>query len=608
MRGIPGKVRSIFIETQSVNIWYLTRYLKAYRRPVALTLFFLIAGRIAASLDPVWLKKIIDGVSHGQGLAALAGVIAFYFGLKALAFLFDYGRDVVFAPTEMGIARTLSQELFWHLLALPVGYHFEQKIGGLSRQITRGGRAVTFILDFLVINILPTVVELIVVAFLLLKLYPPIYAAITVATIVAYTWFTIWSTEKRQKFRLGANMADDEVAGIEVDALTNIETVKYFNNEAELQRRYRPAIDLRYNLNVASNRLFALISAGQALILLVGLGAILYLAIRQTLAHALTIGDLVLLTTYIVRLSMPIGVLGFVYRAIKDGLADLDSMAKILHETVTVPEPAQPVALDKPRGEVTFDHVGFGYGERRVFEDIDFTVQPGQRIAFVGPSGVGKSTIVKLLFRFFDPTSGRILIDGVDLREIDKATRRCLFAIVPQEPALFNTTIAENIRFGKPDATQAEIEQAARLASIDSFIVGLPDGYETLVGERGVKLSGGEKQRVAIARAIIRQPAILVFDEATSSLDSKSEREIQASLDAISQGRTTIAVAHRLSTIADCDVIYVLNRGAIAEAGTHHELLEQGGIYAKLWSIQADAGTLTDEELREVEARQLVVA
>ncbi|MDQ3813866.1 MAG: ATP-binding cassette domain-containing protein [Armatimonadota bacterium] len=581
----------------TVNIWYLTRYLKEYRWHVVFTLLFLVAGRVAASLDPVWLKQIIDGVGEGKTLAALTSVLIVYFGLKALTFVLDCLRDIIFAPAEMGIARTLSQELFTHLLTLPVGYHFEQKIGGLSRQITRGGRAVTFILDFMVINILPTIIELVVVAFLLLRLYPPIYAIITVATVVAYTWFTIWTTEKRQKFRLGANQADDEVAGIEVDALSNIETVKYFNNEDELQHRYRPAIDKRYELNVASNKLFALISSGQAAILLVGLGWLLFLAIRQTLSGTLTIGDLVLLTTYIMRLSAPIGVLGFVYRAIKDGLADLDAMAKILCEEVTVSEPVHPVTLPGCQGAVSFDHVGFGYSDERIiFQDISFAVQPGERIAFVGPSGVGKSTIVKLLFRFFDPTKGRILIDGVDVRDLDKRTRRSLFAIVPQEPALFNTTIAENIRFGKPDATQAEIEKAAQLAGIAHFIEGLPDQYQTLVGERGVKLSGGEKQRVAIARAIIREPAILVFDEATSSLDSSTEKQIQKSLDAIAQGRTTIAVAHRLSTIADSDMIYVLDRGQIVERGTHQQLLERNGLYARLWRIQAEGDNAADED------------
>ncbi|MBU6389567.1 ATP-binding cassette domain-containing protein [Patescibacteria group bacterium] len=575
-------------DKQSVGIFYLFRFVRRYGGLVVITVLFLIAGRITDSLDPIWLKKIIDGVSGHQTFQALTAVIIFYFGLKAFTFIFDFLRDVIFAPAEMGISRTLSDELFSHLLSLPIAYHVDQKIGGLSRKITRGGRAVTFILDFLIINIIPTIVELIIVTFFLLRLYPVVYGITTFVTVSCYAWFTVWATEKRQKYRLGANIADDEVAAQEVDALTNIETVKYFNNEPELRKRYLPAIGKRYDLSVASNQLFAVISSGQSLILLVGLGIILFLAIRQTLAGSLTIGDLVLLTTYIVRLSAPITVLGFTYRNIKDGLADLDGMARILQEQINIIEPIHPVKIEQPRGEIVFDQVNFSYSSKRqILKDIDFAVKPGQRVAFVGHSGVGKSTIVKLLFRFFDPTAGSIRVDGTDLRELDKETRRRIFAIVPQEPVLFNTTIGENIRFGKSDATQAEIERAAGLASIDAFVQSLPDKYDTLVGERGVKLSGGEKQRVAIARSIIRDPKILVFDEATSSLDSKSEREIQQSLRDVSIGRTTLAVAHRLSTIADSDRIYVMDKGTIVEQGTHAELLALDGIYAKLWRIQA---------------------
>lgn len=591
----------------NVNIWYLTRYMRGYRWPVTGTLVFLAAGRLASSLDPVWLKKIIDGVTKGGTLQSMGAVIVTYFFIRFLSFFFDFLRDLVFAPAEMGIARTLSQELFTRLVSLQVSYHHDQKIGGISRQITRGGRAVTFILDFLVINILPTLVELAMVTILLLRLYSPVYAAITVGTIVLYTWFTVWATEKRQKFRLGAINADDEVAGVEGDAMANIETVKYFNNEARMQERYRPAIENRYKLSVASNQLFALVSSGQGFILLVGMGAILLMAVDQTVRKVLTIGDLVLLTTYVSRLSAPIGVLGFVYRAIKDGLADLDGMAKILAEPITVKEPEHPVAITRPAGRVEFDDIQFGYtGKPPVFKGLTFTVEPGQRIAFVGPSGVGKSTVVKLLFRFYDPTAGQIRIDGVDLACLDKETRRAMFAIVPQEPVLFNATIGENIRFGKPDATQEEVEEAARLASIAHFIERLPDKYETQVGERGVKLSGGEKQRVAIARAIIRQPRILVFDEATSSLDSRSEREIQEALDTVSLGRTTLAVAHRLSTIANSDIIFVLDHGKIAEQGKHEDLLALGGIYAHLWQIQAEARErgVEDDELKEIEAAE----
>lgn len=573
---------------KTTNGAYLAQFLRPYAGLVTATFIFLVAGRVTSTLDPIWLKKIIDGVTAHTALGMMGKIVIMYFVLQALTALFDYLRDLIFSPAEMGIARILSEKLYSHLLDLPVQYHTDQKIGGLSRQITRGGRAVTFIADFLVINILPTIIELLIVTAFLLKLYPPIYAIITFTTVVLYGWFTIWSTEKRQKYRLGANLADDEVASIEVDTLANIDSVKYFNNEPEMRRRYWPSITKRYDLSVASNQMFALISGGQSVILLTGLGLILWLAIRQTINGIFTIGDLVLLTTYITRLSAPINVLGFVYRQLKDGIADLDGMATILQQHNTVLEPEHPITPERVAGEVEFKHVKFQYrSDRVILNDISFKVRPGERVAFVGPSGVGKSTIVKLLFRFFDPTEGTILVDGVDLQALSKDNRRALFAIVPQEPALFNTTIGENIRFGKPDATQAEIEEAAQLASISQLVEKLPEHYETVVGERGVKLSGGEKQRVAIARAMIRHPKILVFDEATSSLDSHSEKAIQQALDAIAHGRTTIAVAHRLSTIANSDCIYVMDAGGIAEQGKHHELLAKNGLYAKLWRIQA---------------------
>jgi ATP-binding cassette subfamily B protein len=574
---------------RTISIWYLLRYFKPYLFLILSTAFFLILGQIAASLGPIWLKKIIDNIQNNLDFNSIIKLMIIYFGLRFLSFICDYLRDLIFAPAEMGISRDLSKELFGHLISLPINYHFDQKIGGISRKITRGGRAATFILDFIVINILPTIIQLGIVTYLLFKLYEPIYAVATFATIISYALFTLWSTEKRQKFRIAANVADDEVASLEVDALSNIETIKYFNNEQEQKINYKPAVDNRYKFAVKSNQLFALISAGQGLILLIGLAVILYFAITQTINHILTIGDLVLLITYIVNLSAPIGTLGFVYRQIKDGIVDLDGMAKILQEENTVVEPKNPVKITKPKGEVTFDRVGFTYDNKRnILHDIELKILPGQNVAFVGPSGVGKSTIVKLLFRFFDPTMGKILIDGVDLKLLSKSDRRRLFGIVPQEPALFNTTIGENIRFGKPDASQSEIVKAAKLANIDTFIQSLPDKYETLVGERGVKLSGGEKQRVAIARAIIRDPKIIVFDEATSSLDSNSEKVIQESLESVSKGRTTIAIAHRLSTIANCDVINVLDKGKVVESGRHDDLIKLNGLYSRLWKIQGN--------------------
>jgi len=583
-------------QSKPISIWYLLRYFKGYWGAITATMLFMMASKVATSFDPIYLKKIIDTVSTGSTISTLSTFLIIYFALKLITALFEYLRDLIFAPAEMGIARTLSVELFSHLLSLPIKYHHDQKIGGLSRKITRGGRAVQFILDFMVINILPTAFELIFVTILLFKLYAPVYALITFVTIVLYTWFTIWATEKRQKFRMGMLQADDEVAGLEVDALTNIETVKYFNSEASQMERYHPSVNKRYDLSVSSNKLFALISGVQAIILLVGLGLILYLAIRQTLVDILTIGDLVLLTTYIMRLSAPIGVLGFIYRSIKDSLVDLDGMAKVLNEPLGISEPKHPKLPKNPKGKIVFKNVSFGYNDKRqILKDISLTVKPGQKVAFVGPSGVGKSTIVKLLFRLYEATTGEITIDGVSIAELGKDGRRALMAIVPQDPALFNATIGDNIRFALSRAqsrdshfsTQKEIENAAKLASLDTFIASLPDKYDTTVGERGVKLSGGEKQRVAIARAVIRNPKILVFDEATSSLDSKSEKTILGTLNIASKGRTTVAIAHRLSTIADYDVIYVVDKGVIAEHGTHAELLRSEGLYSKLWRIQA---------------------
>jgi ATP-binding cassette subfamily B protein len=583
----------------AVNIPYLFRFLKPYWFLVVLTFIFMVGARVTGALDPIWLKNIIDGVTEKKDFAALIPIVLTYFALKFGTSFLDYLRDVTFAPAQMGISRTLSHQLFSHLVKLPIAYHVDQKIGGLARKITRGSRAVTFILDFTVMNILPTIIGLVITAFFLITLYPPIYTIIILGTVIFYAWFTIWSTQKRQKYRLGSNLADDEVASVEVDALTNIETVKYFNNENLMEGRYLPAINERYKLTLKSNRLFALIAWGQGGIVLLGLGIVLFLGIREAAAGTMTVGDLVLLSTYVIQLSAPIEVLGWIYREIKDGLIDLDGMAKVLQVENTILEPEHPQKIKELKGEVSFESVAFSYaGRKDVLKDISLHVKPGHKVAFVGPSGAGKSTIVKLLFRLFEPTGGDISIDGVSLKDLSKEDRRDIFAIVPQEPVLFNASIAENIRFGKPDATLKEIKHAAQLASIDHIIEKFPEKYDTIVGERGVKLSGGEKQRVAIARAVIKDPKILVFDEATSSLDTHSEREIQQALDSVSKGRTTLAVAHRLSTIADSDTIFVLDKGAIAEQGKHSELLAKNGLYAKLWKLQASG---KDPELQAVE-------
>jgi len=576
------------------NLGYLKDCFRGYEWRLAGTLLFLSLARAASTADPLYLKVIIDRLGQQATFAALAVPVAVYFALKVATFLGEMLRDWIFAPVEIGVGRRVSERVFGHLLRLPVSYHADQKTGAMARKIARGSRALTFILDFMVMNILPVIIELAFVTVLLVRMYPPEYGIITLVTVLVYTWFTIWSTEKRQIFRLNANLADDEASGTQVDSITNIETVKYFNNEPLRMARFQTAIGRWYELSVKSNRLFAAISAGQSAILMMGLGAILLLAIRQTASGVLTIGDLVLLSTYVVRLSTPIGVLGFIYRGIKDGMADLDEMGKIFLNAISPAEPENPMPLPDPRGEIQLDGVSFRYHDREaVLNDLNLHIPAGARVAIVGASGSGKSTLVKMLFRFHDPTAGRVLIDGVDLRQLSAETRRHVFAIVPQEPVLFNDTVASNIRFGKPDATQEEIDTASRLAGIHDLIASLPEQYETVVGERGVKLSGGEKQRVAIARAIIRDPKILVFDEATSNLDSHSEQIIQRALDRLAAGRTTVVIAHRLSTIVDSDVIYVLDGGRIVEAGTHDELLARDDRYARLWALQSR----TDEQI-----------
>jgi ATP-binding cassette subfamily B protein len=583
------------------SVFYLTRFGKPYLPLILLSLGLLVAGRILISIQPIWLKKVIDGIAAGNAFTVVLGFLVVYFLLSLGQIVVDFFRDFFFAPAQQGISRKMLEALYTHLLDLPVAYHHEQKLGALSKKLTRGGRAFVFMMDIVILTLLPTFVELIIVTALLLRLYAPIYALVTLGTVILYTIFTVWATEKRQRWRLAANEAEDAVSSHEIDSVGNIDTVKYFNNEPWLKKQYHPLIGTWYTANVTSNRVFALVAGGQGLILTIGMGITLYLAVQQAGNRVLTVGDLVLLSAYIVRLTAPISTLGFIYREMKDNFTDLQGISKILQEEVTIKEPDKPQVIQTVKGDVVFDHVDFSYdNDRPILNDVNLHIKPGMRVAFVGPSGAGKSTIVKLLFRFFEPTGGNILIDGVPLNELGKEARHDIFAIVPQEPSLFNDTIAANIRFGRPDATQSEIEEAAKLANIHDFINGLPEKYETVVGERGVKLSGGEKQRVAIARAIIRNPKVLVFDEATSSLDSHNEKEIQEALDKIAEGRTTIAVAHRLSTIANSDTIYVLGNGGIAEQGTHDELLKREGAYARLWQTQIASKGEQEQALLEL--------
>jgi ABC-type transport system involved in Fe-S cluster assembly fused permease/ATPase subunit len=572
------------------SIIYFIRYFVKYKFFVIATLILLISARMATTFEPIYIKKIIDALTIHQPFEAIISILIVYFGIKLLSITFEYLRDYIFSPVVMGVSRDIETAVFNHLLKLPVSYHADQRSGSAAQAIARGSQAISFVLDFSVSQILPPIFELIFVTILLLRLYDWQYGVITLATVVIYAWFTLWSTERRQKLRIEGNKKNDLAGGILVDSITNIDTVKYFNNEAIQFNEFKGIKQDWYRLLVRNNRIFALITGSQGIILLLGLGLILTFGIKQAAIGILSVGDIVLLSTYIVRLSIPIATLGFVYGAYKNSFADLDSMGRILMKDSEMHESEHPIKVTDPEGAVTFEHVGFGYkGRENVINDLNLEIKPGQKVAFVGSSGAGKSTIAKLIFRLYDVSDGTITIDGVNLKDISPDDRRLLLGIVPQEPAMFNDTIANNIKFGKANATKAEIIAAAKGAHIHDFIDSLPQGYDTLVGERGVKISGGEKQRVAIARAIVKNPKILLFDEATSSLDSKSEQAILQTLQEVAEGRTTIAIAHRLSTIVDSNTIYVLQHGKIVESGTHHTLLKQDGVYAGMWRLQSHA-------------------
>lgn len=564
------------------------RSLKPYMGLIVLTLISLLVARAAATIEPLYLKKIIDYIVSNPstqlvGNSALVSLIIVFFSLRIVSFVFEFLRDFFFAPAQIGAGRDISKKLFDKLLGLSIRYHHDQKTGSLARRIARGAQSINFILDIIVLSVLPTLAELMFVTILLLRLYPLEYTLVTVSTVVLYALFTVYTTELRQKYRLAANVADDESSAIQIETIYNMETVKYFGNEEFQRKKFLDKVSDWYQSSVRSNQLFAAVNAGQAAILLVGFGLIIYFAIGQALSGRLTVGDLVLLTTYIVRLATPISMLGFVYRRIKDGVTDLEEISKIFSEPLDLQPDTGTKKLSRFSGSIKFEDVYFGYKNRPALRGLSFEVPAGSRVAIVGPSGAGKSTIVKLLFRLYDLEKGKIKFDDINITDIDARALYSLIALVPQETTLFNDTIEYNIRFGKPDATSDEIKRAVRLANLDKLISRLPDGLATVVGERGVKLSGGEKQRVSVARAILKDPKVLVFDEATSNLDAESEAEIIKSIREVSSGRTTISIAHRLPTIIDNDVIFVLDNGSLAEKGTHQELLSKKGVYWRLW-------------------------
>ena len=559
---------------------------------VIAALILLAASKVATVYIPVIYGQVVDALSGKQdAVIVLPVALIIGFGvLRVASIAFGELRDAVFTKVAQRAIRTVALETFEHLHRLALRYHLERQTGGLSHAIERGTKAIDFLLRFMLFNILPTLLEIALVCGILWGLFSIWYAVVTLISIVVYIAYTMIITEWRLKWRREMNETDQRANTRAIDSLLNYETVKYFGNEQFEAGRYDQALQRYERASVISKTSLSLLNIGQALIIGVGLTIIVLMAGRDVVSGQMTIGDFVMVNTFLIQLYIPLNFLGFVYREIKQSLVDMESMFHLLDTNEEIRDKPDATPLVAGDGAVEFDNVSFGYDSRRgVLKNVSFKVAPGKKIAIVGPSGAGKSTVGRLLFRFYEADGGAIRIDGQDIRDVQQVSLRREIGVVPQDSVLFNDTIYYNIAYGRPDATPTEVEEAAKLAAVHDFVMASPDGYQTIVGERGLKLSGGEKQRVAIARTILKGPRILLFDEATSALDTRTEREIQTALQLVSRDRTTLVIAHRLSTVIDADEIIVLNEGAVAERGRHGDLIAQDGIYAAMWREQQQA-------------------
>jgi ABC-type transport system involved in Fe-S cluster assembly fused permease/ATPase subunit len=578
-------------------------YLWQYKWRVMAALAFMVGAKMANVGVPLLLKQLVDTMNPKGGIDATALLVVpvallFGYGLLRLSTtLFTELRELVFAKATEGASRTISLQVFRHLHALSLRFHLERQTGGLTRDIERGTRAVNSLISYSLYSIIPTLIEVAMVLTLLAVKFDVWFAWITGIALVFYIGFTVTVTEWRTKFRKEMNELDSKAHSRAIDSLLNFETVKYFNNEEFEARRYDDNLERFRLAALKSQRTLSLLNTGQQLIIASGLIAMLWRATQGVVDGRMTLGDLVMVNAFMIQLYIPLGFLGVLYREIKQSLTDLDKMFTLMErerEIADVPG-ALPLKLPLPPGEgggegsasVTFSHVNFAYDPARpILHDISFEIPAGKTVAVVGPSGSGKSTLARLLFRFYDVQQGQILIAGQDIKQVTQASVRQAIGIVPQDTVLFNDTVEYNIAYGKPGATREQVIEAARSAHIHNFISATPKGYDTMVGERGLKLSGGEKQRVAIARTLLKNPSILIFDEATSALDSANERAIQAELQSVAQNKTTLVIAHRLSTVVDAHEILVMDAGRILERGTHAELLAANGRYAEMWALQ----------------------
>jgi ATP-binding cassette, subfamily B, heavy metal transporter len=600
---LPAEAESGRDRSDWITLRKLLPYLWRYRWRVGIALAFLLAAKLANVGVPLLLKRLVDSLAIQPGapgsvaavmLVVPVGLVVAYGALRLSTSLFTELRELIFAKATEGTARSISLQVFRHLHALSLRFHLERQTGGMTRDIERGTRAVHSLISYSLYSILPTLIEVTLVLTLLAVKFDAWFAGITLIALVAYISFTVTVTEWRTVFRRQMNELDSTAHSRAIDSLLNYETVKYFNNEDFEARRYDENLERLRRATLKSQSTLSLLNTGQQMIIATALVAMLWRATQGVVDGRMTLGDLVMVNAFMIQLYIPLNFLGVIYREIKQSLTDLNKMFTLLEREREIADAPGSHDLQVSQGVVRFENVNFAYDpDRPILHDVSFEIPPGKTVAVVGPSGAGKSTLARLLYRFYDVGGGRITIDGQDIREVTQTSLRQQIGIVPQDTVLFNDTVEYNIAYGRPGAGRAEVEAAARAAHIHAFISATPKGYDTMVGERGLKLSGGEKQRVAIARTLLKDPPVLIFDEATSALDSANERAIQAELRSAAQGKTALVIAHRLSTVVDAHEIVVLQAGRVAERGRHADLLARGGRYAEMWRLQQSSEAST---------------